>query len=120
MQKILKNVVLLSGRPASGKTQILIAYANSYPETTLFISNETTREQLTQRGLDKKIAYCTAFDKIDIAKFETICIDYLELFDKDAIMQFITKALESSIRVVVATQMKRNGATNNIFENISE
>ena len=51
----LKNIILLSGRPGSGKTQMLIDYANMHPNTTLCISQESTKEELRARGLSSLV-----------------------------------------------------------------
>ena len=118
----LKNVILLSGRVASGKTEMLISYTTAYPHSTLFLSSESSREVLITRGLKKEVAYIDGSDNtlesVDLSSFTTICIDYLELFEKNIIKKFIEKTLNNDIRIVVATQMKRDGTINNIFGQI--
>lgn len=114
----LSNIILLAGRPGSGKTEMLIAYANLYPKTTLFISNESTQETLINRGLSKEITYYNNFENVDLSTYKILCIDYLELFDQELIQKVITNALEQKLRIIVATQMKRNGEINNIFGQI--
>lgn len=116
----LKNHILLSGRPASGKTQMLIAYANMYPATTLFISQELTNEAMRKRGLSDLVDYKDSFEDIDFEKYKTLCIDYLELFEKENLKQFIVRAIEKDKRIILASQMRRDGRIRNIFEEISK
>jgi len=101
---------------------MLISYANAYPQSTLFLSSESSREVLITRGLKKEVAYIDGSDNtlesVDLSSFTTICIDYLELFEKNIIKKFIEKTLNNDIRIVVATQMKRDGTINNIFGQI--
>lgn len=120
--KSFKNVILLSGRVASGKTEMLIAYANIYPKSTLFISSESPREVLINRGLKNEVAYIDGLDNslenIDLSQYETVCIDYLELFNANVVKKILAVAMNKNLRVIVATQMKRNGEINNIFKQI--
>lgn len=117
----LKNHILLSGRPASGKTQMLIAYANMYPATTLFISQEVTNEAMRKRGLSDLVDYKDSFEDIDFEKYKTLCIDYLELFEKEDLKQFMVRAIEKDKRIILASHMRRDGRiNNNIFEEISK
>lgn len=118
-----KNVILLAGRTASGKTSMLISYANTYPNSTLFISAESSNDFLINKGLNKDIAYFDGTNKdellnINLTKYETICIDYLELFNKEIIKNFIDYLLCEEKRIVVATQMRPNGIIDNIFEKL--
>jgi len=49
--------LLITGRPASGKTELLVAFANMHPKTTLFFSEECTEEMLkNQKGLHANVA----------------------------------------------------------------
>lgn len=114
----LKNVILLSGRPDSGKTEMLIAYANLYPRSTLFISLESSQEELIARGLKDEIKYLDMIENIDLAEYETVCIDYFELFNKEDIKQFISSLIERNLRVILATHMRRNGKVNDLFEQL--
>ena len=43
-----ENIILLAGRPASGKTEMMIAYANQFPKTTLVLSEEYNQHHLLQ------------------------------------------------------------------------
>ena len=114
----LNNVILLSGRVGSGKTEMLIAYANLYPKATLFISNESSKEKLCDRGLNECIVYSDSLDNLNISLYETVCIDYLELFGMEAIKKFISNVVSQNKRIIVASQMKRSGEINNVFEMI--
>lgn len=41
--------LLITGRPASGKTELLVAFANMHPKTTLFLSEECTEDLLKNK-----------------------------------------------------------------------
>jgi len=48
--------LLITGQPASGKTELLVAFANMHPKTTLFYSEECTEEMLkNQKGLNVNV-----------------------------------------------------------------
>lgn len=47
-----ENIILLAGRPASGKTEMMIAYANQFPNSKLVLSEEYNPQSLVQRGLN--------------------------------------------------------------------
>jgi predicted ATP-dependent serine protease len=104
------NVILLSGRPGSGKTVMLIAYANMYPKTTLILSEESTKETLVSLNLlkDVDVVNESNFNNIDISKYDTICIDYLELFNKIFINEKIKLITELNLRLIILTQLDRN------------
>ena len=114
----LKNIILLSGRPSSGKTQMLIDYANMHPNTTLFISQETTNEGLRARELSSSVDYRDSFEAIDFAKYETLCIDNLEVFVKEDLKQFLMRAMEKEKRIVLTSHMRRNGKVSYLFEEL--
>lgn len=116
-----KNVILLSGRPGSGKTQMLIAYANLYPTTTVIISEESTKEQLEKRGLNSLVKVLRAVeynpDQFNNS-LSTVCIDYLELFDKNVLKKIVMDTIRLNIKIVLLSQMKRNGEINNFFADL--
>ena len=109
------NFILISGRPASGKTQLLIAYANMYPQTTLVLSEENSREDLHQRNLSKdiKVINSELFQNVDISKYKTICIDYIELFSDTFIKEKINPLIDTGIRIIILQQMDRKGRIRN-------
>jgi hypothetical protein len=116
-----EKYLLISGRVASGKTDMLIAYINRYPKKTLLVSYENTKEHLIQKGLDKNTKVLTNLNdlkQIDLSKFETICFDYIELIDKQMIENIIKKLSTIDIRIVAVSQMRRgdNEVINNVFE----
>lgn len=118
----LNNIILLSGRPENGNTQMLIAYANMHPASTLYISLACTHELLLSKGLKPEVV---VIDKVPlkdalIDNYETICIDYLEVGNKDDIKKFILKVLKKNKKVILASWMKRYGKVSDIFEEISE
>lgn len=118
----LNNIILLSGRPENGNTQMLIAYANMHPTTTLYISLASTHGLLLSKGLKPEVV---VIDKVPlkdalIDNYETICIDYLEVGNKDDIKKFILKELKKNKKVILASKMKRYGKVSDIFEEISE
>ena len=41
--------LLISGSQGSSKTDLMIYYANQYPETTLILSEESSKKQLQKR-----------------------------------------------------------------------
>ena len=84
--------LLIIGRPASGKTELLIALANMHPKTTLFLSQESDEELLKeQRNLSElvKVVDRESFDLKDLHNYETLCIDYLELLDSDFVKELM-------------------------------
>jgi len=114
-----QNYLLLSGRTGAGKTDILIAYANLYPKTTLIYSQESSKKTLQKRGLKKGIKVVTqdTFDIDKIDKYDTLCIDYIELFNKEYITNLIKKLMQLDIRIVAVSQMKsRSYEINNVFK----
>ncbi len=52
---MIEKHLLLTGRLASGKTEVLIAFVNRFAKTTLFVWDEMNEEILRIRGLDKKL-----------------------------------------------------------------
>lgn len=123
--KLNNNIILLSGRPGSGKTAMMIAYANMYPKTTLILSEENTKDMLICKNLsrDVNVVNADSFKNVDILAYDTICIDYLELFDKDFINKKIKSIMEQNIRLIVLTQLDRNynirfNPFKKLFENI--
>ena len=105
-----KNVILLSGRPGSGKTEMMIAYANIYPNSTLVISEESSNKELLKRNLSKEIQVIGEddFQNINLLEYTTICIDYYELFNRDLINTIIQDIIKLDIRLVLLTQLNRN------------
>ena len=106
-----QNYIVLAGRPGSGKTEMLITYANQYPDRTLFFSLEISRDDLRNRGLNrsvKVIENITEFDIKEINNFDTICIDYIQLLSKEYIYDLMKKLMQMDIRIILASQMRRN------------
>ena len=115
------HFLLISGRPGSGKTELLICYANRYPAKTLVLSEESTKRQLQERGLNETVVVVgkNEYDKIDINKFDTICIDYIELFERDFINDVLMPLKEKDIRIIAISQMAKDGEIkNNLFEKL--
>jgi len=112
-----EKYILLSGRTASGKTELIVAYANTHPQTTLILSEEYTKEWIQKhRKLNKDVKVVESLDDIDVNSFETICIDYVELFDKKYVKKLIADLMKVDIRIIVATNMKRETfEINNVF-----
>jgi predicted ATP-dependent serine protease len=119
-----EKYLLLSGRAGAGKTELLIAYANMYPGTTLIISEEYTEEHIQKRGLSHlvKVIPANNINKVNIADYSTVCIDYVELFDKAFIENLLTKIIDEDIRIIAVPQMKVSDyfVMNNIFENYNK
>jgi len=102
--------LLITGRPASGKTEVLIAFANMHPKTTLFFSEECTENLLKeQKGLTKlvKIVDSSNFMNEDIQKYTTLCIDYLELLSTEMLHQIMQIVKRNAIQVIATSQVKR-------------
>ena len=114
-----ESYILLAGRAGSGKTNMLIAYANQYPKTTLFYSQESSKKTLRKKGLKKKVkvVYEDTFNFDEIYKYDTICIDYIQLFDKEYIENLIKRLIQIDIRIIAVSYMKpKNYDINNIFQ----
>jgi replication-associated recombination protein RarA len=113
--------LLITGRPASGKTELLIAYANMHPKTTLFLSEESTESLLKeQRGLSSlvKVVDINNFNIDDLERYNTLCIDYLELFSKEDQEIFIKIIQENKICVILTSQVKRGN--NEVLKRIDD
>ncbi|MBT3168672.1 MAG: hypothetical protein HN334_02255 [Candidatus Cloacimonetes bacterium] len=114
------NFILISGRPDTGKTELILLYCNQYPETTLLISEEYSEENIRKRGLNKKATVIgqDRFNEMNLSKYKTICIDYVELFDKEILQSIIQKSLNMGIIIIAVTMMRRDFKVNNIFQSI--
>ncbi len=111
--------LLITGRPGSGKSELLIAYANMHPKTTLFLSDESTEEFLKQqRGLDAQLKVIDSkdFDTSILNGYETLCVDYLELLSEDMIQKLLKILEDNNHRVILTSQVKRG--TNELLERI--
>lgn len=115
-----ENYLLISGRPGSGKTEMLICYANQFPEKTLILSNKYSKQTIQKRGLDTNVEVTdqNGYDKINILEFDTICIDYIEVFEKNFIANVIKEIINLDIRIIAVSQMSRSdySVLNNVFE----
>ncbi len=109
--------ILISGRPGSGKTELVLHYCNAYPEKTLLLAEEYSKEYIIERGLNSEVTVATQkeFDVIELEKFNTIVIEYIELFDKSIIQDIVKKALCNNMRIIVVSHMKRNFSMNDIL-----
>lgn len=102
--------LLITGRPASGKTEVLIAIANMHPSNTLFLSNESSDSELKeQRNLSKlvKVVDSKSFNLKELHNYETICVDYLEVLDDGLIVDLIDLIHKNSIRIILTSQVRR-------------
>jgi len=118
-----EKYILLAGRAGTGKTQMLIAYANFYPATTLILSEESTKERLIKLGLDKKVDVVDLdnFNISKISKYETICIDYVELFDEEYLKDLMMKLMKANIRIIAVTHMRaKSYEIKNIFQEFAK
>ena len=117
-----ENIILLAGRPASGKTEMMIAYANQFPNSTLVLSEEYNPQSLVQRGLNHiiKVISQDEFYKVNLENYKTLCIDYLELFDQNKIINIIETANEKKLRIILLSMMNRQCDINNILSNIDK
>ena len=115
-----EKLILLSGRPGSGKTELIICYANKYPKSTLFLVEEYSPTIIYKRGLDKsiKVINLDEFNSIELSTFKTICIDYIELFNTSILKLVIKKCINQNVRIIGLTQMRRDFKVNNIFEEL--
>jgi len=113
--------ILISGRAGAGKTELVLLYCNQYPETTLLIGEEYSAEYIRQRGLDRHVAIVRhdKFNEVDLSKYKTICIDYVELLDEVDLRNIVKKSSEMNLRIIALTQMRRGDFNiNNIFQSI--
>lgn len=102
--------LLITGRPASGKTEMLIAIANMHPSNTLFLSEQNFEEELKeQRGLSNlvKVVNRKSFNLKELHNYETICVDYLEILDTPLIANLINVIQMDTIRVIATSQVRR-------------
>lgn len=102
--------LLITGRPASGKTEILIAFANMYPKTTLFLSEESTEDLLkNKKGLNElvKVVNSSEFTYEETQNYTSLCVDYLELLSDETLQKIIKTIKQSNLQVIVTSQVKR-------------
>lgn len=109
----MQNIVLILGRPGSGKSEQLISYANVHKDETLFISFENDATKLyNDRHLDTSIKVINSIDNVCnelTDSYTTICIDYLELISNfDSFKEMLLFAHKNRIRVNIASQLKRD------------
>lgn len=111
--------LLITGRPGSGKTEMLMALANRHPQTTLFLSEEYDKATLRdRRGLDRrvKIVTCEEFLTDEVSDYETLCIDYLELLSNEALERIEDLIEKECLHIVAASQVRRG--TNEVADRI--
>ena len=114
-----EKYLLLAGRVGAGKSEMMIAYANQYPETTLILSEESNKIELNQCGLNPEVAVIEMkqFKTVNLAEYETVCIEYIELFDQDELHTILQTLKSMDKRIIAITQMRRTSfAINNVFE----
>ncbi len=102
--------LLITGRPASGKTEILIAFANMHPKTTLFLSEECTEDLLkNKKGLNElvKVVNSSEFTYEETQNYTSLCVDYLELLSDETLQKIIKTIKQSNLQVIVTSQVKR-------------
>ena len=102
--------ILVTGRPASGQTEIIVAITNRYPETTLLLSQQNSPEYLIKaRGLDKNVKVVTAeeFMHENLSKYQTICIDCLEMLPTETIVRIMELVQEDRMRIILVSYVLR-------------
>ena len=85
------------------------------------MSKEYSKEWIQEsRNINKDVKVVKTLDGIDISKFDTICIDYAELFDYDYLQDLVKTLMELDIRIIVASHMKRGDfhIQHNMFEKV--
>jgi len=102
--------LLITGRPGSGKTELLVAFANMHPETTLFYSAECTEEMLkNEKGLNENVAVAdsSTFKFEQANNYTTICVDYLELLPEEILEKVKVLIKQNNLQIIVASYVKR-------------
>ncbi len=109
--------IIISGRPGSGKTEIIVSFCNMHPSSTLLIAEEYDADSIRKRGLsrDVKVMGIEEAMAISVFGYKTICIDYIELIEKDLLEKLIAKAKSENIRLIAVSQMRRDYQVNNPF-----
>ena len=121
MNRYMKDVILISGRVGAGKSLMVIFYANMFASTTLFISNENTKEELCGKGLNQNVIVKDAINinitTFDFSHFDTVILDFIQVFDYEWLEMLVDKLIKMDKRVIAIDQMKRDGSVyKNIFE----
>jgi hypothetical protein len=113
-----EKYTLIASRSEEDRTKMIIAYANINPTATLILSQSYTKEWIyANTSISKDVNVVENLDNIDLSQFETIFIDYIEVFDQEYISKIINDLKQIDIEIVVAIHMKPNNyAINNIFE----
>jgi nucleoside-triphosphatase THEP1 len=109
--------MIISGRPGSGKTEIVIALCNAHPEKTLLIAEEYDAAYIRERGLKPEVTVMGAKEAARLPSFgfETVCIDYIELLSQELLEEIIKKAELEGVRLVAVSQMRRDHQISNPF-----
>ena len=83
----------------------------------MLIAEEYSEETIRERGLDPQVKVIRQgeFNEIDLSKFKTVCIDYVELVDQDVLQNIILKSSEKDLRIIALSQMRRDFEIHNIF-----
>jgi len=116
-----EKYLLISGRPGVGKTEMLMSYANLYPKETIILSEGHSKKHMQERGLHVGVDVVSTQELggINYLKYKTFCIDYIELFDRDFIMNLVEELMLLDIRIVALSHMRaKTFYTNNIFEQV--
>lgn len=109
----MKNIILILGRPGSGKSEQLISYANQHKDETIFISLEREVAELyNERQLDTSIKVIESLENIYNVlndSHKSICIDNLEVItDFKALENMLLFALKNNIRVHITSHLKKD------------
>ena len=112
--------MLITGRPGTGKTELVVNYCNTYPETTIFFSAEYSKKQLVKIiGLDERVLVFEGWNpKFNFSKnpcITAICIDYIELYEEPYLQKLIKKALKNNVRIIAIAAMRRDFSIRNPF-----
>ena len=109
----MKNIILILGRPGTGKSEQLISYANEHRNETIFISLERYAAELYNvRQLDTSIKVIESIENIYSelnASHKSICIDSLEAIgDFKALEDMLLFSFKNNIRVTISSHLKKD------------
>jgi len=117
-----EKYILIASRNEEDRTKIIIAYANLNPTLTCILSQSYTKEWIQKNtNINTSIEVIEDIDSIDLSKYKTICIDYIEVFNSDEIKMIVKKLMSYNIEIIAMSHMRHvSYEITNIFQKAAQ